>query len=83
MGDGGWVEAALLLATAELSGSATAPREDREWDGSVRVEGRGGVGGGRGGDVATVGEEAAEHCRRRQRFCLACERPEDTNTELV
>ena len=87
MGDGGWVEAALLLAAAELSGSATAPREEGEWDGSVRVEGRGGVGCGRGGEVAAVGEEAAEHCRRRQRFSLACERQrgghEYTTTRLL
>jgi hypothetical protein len=46
----------LLLAAAELSGRATAPREEGEWDGSVRVEGRGGVGCGRGGEVAAVVE---------------------------
>jgi hypothetical protein len=82
VGDGGWVEAALLLAAAELSGSATAPREEGEWDGSVRVEGRGGVGCGRGGEVAAVGEEAAEHCRRRN-WRPARDKEEDPSTRLA
>jgi hypothetical protein len=71
VGNGGGVQAALLLPAAELAGRAAAPREEGEGVGSARVESRGGVRGCRSGKVATAeGEETAEHCRRRRRICL-------------
>jgi hypothetical protein len=74
VGDGGGIQAALLLPAAELAGRAAAPREEGERIGSAWVEGRGGVRGGRSGKAtAGEGEEAAEHCRRRRRVCLVAD----------
>lgn len=66
--DGGRVEAALLLAAAELARRAAAPGQDGHRGGAARVEGWRRARGRRGGEAAPEGEEeAAEHCRRRRR----------------